>query len=158
DLAEAAFPQLQGRDQIAWLQRLERDYGNLSRALVWADRTEHIFLGLRLVARLWAFWSPRGNVGEGRRWLALFLRKAEEEQAARPAQLRDDFFFYYAKALNGAGLLADYQGDYDAATSYLERGLAIFRKREETKGLAPLTNNLGMVAQHRGDLAHAERW
>ena len=118
ELVETADPQLIGPDQVAWLDRLEAEHGNLVAALSWA-RDAHArgdatasgvpatLAGLRLAGGLHWFWWLGGHVTEGRRWLAEVLGwdAGDEGRAAR------------ARALYAAGTLAMIQGDYDEAAS-----------------------------------------
>ncbi len=74
-LAEEAELALGGPQQLLWLQRLEREYGNLHAALHWlrlqASRAgvgdEAAGLALRLETALSYFWIVRGYRNDGRR-------------------------------------------------------------------------------------------
>ncbi len=69
DLASGARTGLAGPAQGAWLDRLERDHGNLSAALgrlVAAGRASDV---ARLVEGTWLYWAVRGNVAEGLGWV-----------------------------------------------------------------------------------------
>src|SRR5262249_44039378 len=68
-LAEGAEQQLIGRDQQAWLQRLDREQDNFRAALRWACEQRAAGLAQRLAGALWRFWFARGYWSEGRRWL-----------------------------------------------------------------------------------------
>ncbi|HSH78927.1 MAG TPA: adenylate/guanylate cyclase domain-containing protein, partial [Herpetosiphonaceae bacterium] len=72
-VAEEAEPQLAGRQQIAWLNRLELEHDNLRAALRWAIDCGDAATALRLVGSLSRFWHDRGYAGEGRQWLAQAL-------------------------------------------------------------------------------------
>ena len=68
-LAEEAAPQLQGADQRAWLDHLERDHDNLRAALAWAIERPAPDVAVRLAFALWRFWQQRGYLVEARREL-----------------------------------------------------------------------------------------
>ena len=77
DLAELAEPQVRGRDQVLWLNRLEEELENWRAALAWAqDRGPELFL--RLAAALWRFWAIRVNNSEIIDWLEDALRRTPE--------------------------------------------------------------------------------
>jgi predicted ATPase/class 3 adenylate cyclase len=140
-LAELAEPKLQGAEQAAWLRRLEEEHGNLRSALEWSLVQAGSRGGLRLSGALARFWDTRGHLSEGRAWCARALRKAGAEERT-PER---------AKALNAAGVLARYQGDYPAARALHEESLAILRQLDDKKGMAVSLNSLGNVAWEQGD-------
>lgn len=113
DLAEQAEPALKGADQPSWLQRLEDDHDNLRRSLDWLFDHGENELAARLAGTLWLFWYMHGHVGEARRW----LRRALDACPDEPSESR-------AKVLDGAGYLANEQGDRDEAISLLEASLS----------------------------------
>ena len=143
-LAEAAEPGLAGADQIAWLERLEREHDNLRAALAWATHTGAADAGLRAAGALSRFWWTRGHVDEGRRWMDTLLALP----GAAPTAGR-------AEALNGAGNLAFLQGDYGAARRFHEGSLGLRRELGDQHGVAGSLNNLGLLATQSGDLAGA---
>ena len=63
-----------------------------------------------------------------------------------------------AKALNGAGALAMYQGDYGAAKAFSEEGLALYRELEDVEGVASCLTYLGFTAMlgQRDDIPVAD--
>ena len=141
-LAEAAAPNLDGPEQVVWLDRLEAEHDNLRAALEWykaeEDGTE---VGLRLAGSLSLFWTVRGHLSEGRTYLEEALRRKE---AAVPTWVR-------ARALHGAGSLAWSQCDYQAARTLFEQSLSINRELGNRAWEARNLNSLGNVADNQGD-------
>jgi len=149
-LAEEAAPHLTGPDQAAWLQRLERDLGNLRAALEWARERSETEMGLRLAGALTRFWVTQGYSTEGREWLTGFI--AQADGVALPTVVR-------AQACSGAGLLANIQGDLSEAVSWLDQGIVLYQEAGDQIGAVRALNTLGGVAYDRGDLAEARaRW
>ncbi len=147
-MAEEAEPHLIRDNQAIWLERLEREHDNLRAALDWCQGNETgVTLGVRLVGALWRFWSIRGYLGEGRERLTLALGRAGDDA---PQALR-------AKALNGAGNLAENQGDYAAARAFYQESLSLRRHLNDPSGIAIALNNLGFVARAQGEYARAHR-
>lgn len=144
-LTEVIEPQLKGPDQSTLLTRLEREHDNLRAALGWALGQGELELTLRLCASLWWFWFVRGHLGEGRRWIAAAL----ELDAANGQP--EAYGRYRLATLNGGGVLAHDQGDYEPAAQLLEASLALARRLGHTKGVGAALNNLGLVARSRGD-------
>ncbi len=143
--AEAAVPELTGPSQAAWLKRLESDHDNLRAALRCALDAGSGETALRLASALWAFWLARGYLGEGRRWLEEAL--ATGGRASAPVR---------ARALNGAGVLAHYQGDYAHAEELCTESLALYRRAGDERGVASALCGLALAARTRGDYASAQ--
>jgi predicted ATPase/class 3 adenylate cyclase len=144
ELAELAEPELTGPRQVEWLNRLESEHDNLRAALQWCGDQHDVKLSLRLASALWRFWSTRGYVREGLRWLEAAV---EDPNACSTLLL--------AKALNGAANLAREQGDYRVAERLHTRSLEIAREHDDRRATAEALNNLGLIAlyQGRGELA-----
>jgi predicted ATPase/DNA-binding SARP family transcriptional activator/DNA-binding CsgD family transcriptional regulator len=143
-LAEDAEPELLGPEQTRWLERLETEHDNLRAALGWSlGRGDK--LGLRLAGALSRFWYIRGYLSEGRRWLeeGLAVGSGMELSPER------------AKALAGAGWLAEALGDYEWARAAHEESLGIYRQLGDEKGVASSLANLGRVALFQGDQERA---
>ena len=117
-LAEVAFPELRGPDQLEWLERLEAEHDNMRAALTWALERKEAEVALRLGGALWWFWWMRGHNSEGRRWL--------EEALAIEGRVLPEV---RAMALAGAGELATSQGNLDRAKEVCEEGLELLSAR-----------------------------
>jgi DNA-binding CsgD family transcriptional regulator/DNA-binding transcriptional ArsR family regulator len=137
-VVEEAERELSGPDQRWWLVRLEREHDNLRTALSCSlSEGGDAGLGLRLAAALWPFWFARGYLSEGRRWLEDAILRSGSEPEVAPAR---------AKALNGAGSLATFQEEYEAAKALIEEGLALNRDLGDKEGVASSLSNLLGVA------------
>ncbi|MBL8057222.1 MAG: AAA family ATPase, partial [Anaerolineales bacterium] len=123
-LAERARPELDGPDQVRWFDRLEREHANLRAALAWGLAHDRA-LGLGLAWAAARFWSVRGYLGEGRRWLQELLQPG----AAVPPGLE-------ARALAAASRLASLQGEYRAALELAGRSEAVSLRQEDAGGVA----------------------
>ena len=147
-LAEQAEPELDGPQQISWLQRLEREHDNLRAALSWlleqGSAGQSKELALRLAGALWRFWLIHGHLSEGRHWLERALDGSEKGRSARRA-----------KALMGAGVLATSQDDFGQAEALCGEGLALYRELGERRGSAPCLSMLGYMAMMRSNYAQA---
>ncbi len=145
-LAEEAEPQLTGLAQVDWLDRLATEHDNLRAALTWLERPGREETRLRLAAALWRFWWMRGFLSEGRSWLDRVMTNAAGLQPA-----------VHAKALSGAGILAESQGDYERATLLHEESLTLSRQIGDRRGTAASLTDLGITARYRGDHPLASR-
>jgi predicted ATPase/class 3 adenylate cyclase len=146
-LAEEAYPELRGPDQLEWLERLEAEHDNMRAALSWALERKEVEVALRLGGAVWWFWWRRGYHSEGRRWLEEAL--AIEEWGW--PELR-------AMALAGAGALASEQGDLDQAQEACEEGLELLAqeaREEASEARLWLLACLGWVAWEREDYRQA---
>ncbi|MBI4758574.1 MAG: tetratricopeptide repeat protein [Chloroflexi bacterium] len=139
-LAEKAEPGLQGEEQLAWLNRLEVEQGNMHAALQWALVSGEIESGLRLCGALAEFWEMRGYYTEGRE----LLGRALECAAEAPAGLR-------AKVLRWAGRFTERQGDLKRAQECLEESLELGRALGDKLGIAQSLHRLAFVAGERCD-------
>jgi DNA-binding CsgD family transcriptional regulator len=134
-LAKRAEPELLAGRQEEWLERLEREHGNLRAALGWTFSREETELGLLLGTALWRFWDMHGHLSEGRGWLERGISTSGSMKTRTKA-----------RALNGAGYLALWQGDYEAAEVLVKESLTLNRELEDEEGIAFALANLGVVS------------
>jgi tetratricopeptide (TPR) repeat protein len=146
-LAEEAYPESKGANQLQWLERLEAEHDNMRAALSWALERKEVEVALRLGGALWWFWSMRGYYSEGRRWLeealAIEMRGSPEVRAM---------------ALAGLGSLAFDQGGLDRAKEACQEGLELLAheaKEEASEAKLNLLVGLGYVALDREDYGQA---
>jgi predicted ATPase/Tfp pilus assembly protein PilF len=139
--AEEAEHRLQGPDQLVWLEWLEAEHDNLRSALASLRERGDAERAIRLAAALWRFWWLHGHVSEGRTQLEATLTIGRSSPVRQPL----------AAALDGAGLLAETQGDYAAAAALHEEALVLSREFEDTAGVARSLGNLGVIALDQGD-------
>ncbi|PYO39393.1 MAG: XRE family transcriptional regulator, partial [Gemmatimonadetes bacterium] len=147
-LAERAEPELLGRNQAAWLDRLETEHDNLRAALRWCLESGDGETGLRLAGALGRFWFVRGYLSEGSRWF--------EQLFALPSTMTAEDA--RAKALSAAGLLAAVRGDHERAGRFLEEALALWRELGDKHRIARSLNNLGGLAYQQGEYRTARCW
>src|SRR5215216_4477901 len=145
-LAEEAYPELKGANQLQWLERLEAEHDNIRAALSWALERKEAEVALRLGGALWWFWSVRGYRSEGRRWL--------EESLAIEGRVSPEV---RAMALAGTGVLALDQGDLDRAKEACEEGLELLAHevKEASEAKLNLLVWLGWVAWRREEHGQA---
>jgi predicted ATPase/DNA-binding SARP family transcriptional activator len=142
--AEQAASALFGAEQQVWLERLEKEHDNLRAALKRTLGQGNAEAALRLANALWNFWHLHAHLSEGRQWLEAALA-----QSGRHPPLQR------AKALDGLGLLASLQGDYERARRLHEESLALHREVEQGKQNGKLSMYplyfLGRVLSKQGD-------
>jgi predicted ATPase len=140
ELAEAAEPELVRAGQATWLQRLDEENGNIRAALAWSLRSGDVELGLRMAGALVRFWSTRGHMAEGRRWLTDAMERASE----LPSPV-------LAKAYYAAGYSALGQGDYVQAKPFFEESLRLAREAGDVRLEAASLQQLGFLVMARGE-------
>lgn len=133
-LARTAEAELQGPQQIAWLDRLELEHDNLRAALAWAQAQPDRALALEFGAALWLFWQVRGFLSEGRAWLDMALGGTETPSITR------------VRALNGAGMLAWSQSDIATANALCSASLELARELGDREGVAHALSSLATIA------------
>jgi predicted ATPase len=138
---QLAASELRGPDQAAWLDRLDRNREELGAALAWATTTPGAGeLGVHLALALRRYWSVRGRLNEGRRWL-------QAAMAACPAlapTLR-------AEALEAVAALALEQGDHATAGAHLTESLGLRTQAGDDRGIAAALQGLAETALWQGD-------
>ena len=143
-LAEEAEPHLFSGGSVTWLSRLESDIDNLRAALRFAaDHDTGTFV--RLAGALRHFWIYRSHLSEGRRWLTQALDVSDGSDVGARFKL-----------LQGLGIMARLQGDYDDALAAYEPALAESRAAGERRNIAMLCSGVGTVLQLKGDARAAK--
>jgi DNA-binding CsgD family transcriptional regulator len=132
-LATEAEPHLIGPDQVAWLERIERELPNVRDALGWLLVQGRAEDGLRLAAAPGRFWWRRGYLGEGRFWLDAFLALPSSGGATSVR----------VRALLVAGDIAAWQKDREQAAARHGEAAALARTLGDTWGLAMALYGLG---------------
>ncbi|GAC1316268.1 MAG: hypothetical protein NVSMB2_08930 [Chloroflexota bacterium] len=135
-----------GPEEVASLDRVEREHDNFRVALAWALDCRDAAAALKLVAALFRFWDRRGYLIEGCRWLDAALDLADD--APRAA---------VARALNGAAQLWSWRGDSERALALASEAIVVSREILDRRGVAwgLLTQGTGVEA--RGNSAEAIR-
>jgi predicted ATPase/class 3 adenylate cyclase len=144
-LALEAETELSGPDQNEWLNRLEREYDNLTAALDWLMSSGRVADALSAVSALERFWRAHAHVGEARRWLALGLDLATDA----PTRVRADALWTAARQAAG-------QSDWDAAVPMLEEALVLYRAEKRALEQVFALSELGYIALRRDDAERAE--
>jgi len=116
-LATPGEAELRGDGQLAWLNRLEAEAGNLSAALSWLMDQDRLDQAITVMWATWKFWWLRGHVAEvARHWKTLMAKRPEMAPHER------------ALALSGTGFTFIADGDQDQARSAFEQSLSLFRE------------------------------
>ena len=144
-LAERAEPELEGPDQVMWLDRIEIEHDNLRAALGWSLGSGEAEAGLRLAGALGLFWVMHGYYNEGYHWLEESLSESSRVAASeRTMSAR-------AKALWGAGFLLYCKSDYERAVALCEESLALYQELEDKGGAGNSLIGLGVISGRQGD-------
>ncbi|NJM07006.1 tetratricopeptide repeat protein, partial [Candidatus Gracilibacteria bacterium] len=184
-LVTLAEPELTAANQGLWLMRLDAERDNIRAALSNALEDGDAESAGRIASGLRHYWSVRGQLAEGRRWLALAL--AVDPQLLSPS-LRANMLFVagrlarqqgdlqqseqqleaarvlyselgdqhgLASALGAAGVVAYDQGAFERSAALHAESLALRRALGDSWGVAATLTNLGEVNRQQGNLAHA---
>jgi predicted ATPase/class 3 adenylate cyclase len=145
-IAHEAEAELQGPNQKAWLDRLEREHDNLRAALAFLVSQGSTEQAMGLASALWRFWQMRGYLREGRERLESLL--ALPDSKAYPATR--------LKALEATGGTAYWQGQIAASRPYYAESLELARQLGDRWATANAAYNLGFTyVVEQGDLAAA---
>jgi non-specific serine/threonine protein kinase len=142
-LAETAETAAFGPEQKRWLDRLDGERANLRVALAGLIERGDAERAQALAGSLWRFWHARGTYSEGRRWLERAIALGGPDTEVR------------GKALNGAGQLARFAGDYRSAEALFQAAVDVRRTVGDQRRVADSLSNLGYLSLLRGDLATA---
>ncbi len=145
-LCELSHAELVVRARLDLLDQLDIVHDDVLAALDRARAAgEGAFL-LRLAGALSEYWRTRGRLAEGRVWLDTALRLGPTTRTAERA-----------RALHGAGMLANWQSDFRKARGVLEEALSIRLELGLLPEAASTLNQLGLIGLDIGELDEAER-
>ncbi len=138
-LAEPAPAELQGPGQLAWLDRLETEHGNLGAAMSWLVEQDQLERAIQLSWATWRFWWLRGHAEE----LASYVDILAKSEHLPPRQR--------ALALSGTGFGLFASGDQATAQPLLEQSLPLYRQAGDMLGAATTAAMLGhlLALQHQ---------
>jgi predicted ATPase len=142
-LAEPAPAELQGPGQLAWLDRLETEHGNLGAAMSWLVEQDQPESAIHLSWATWRFWWLRGHAEE----LASYADILTRSEYLPPRQR--------ALALSGTGFGLFACGDQAAARPLLEQSLPLYRQVGDMQGAATTASMLGHLLALQREYAHA---
>ncbi|MGH2558527.1 MAG: LuxR C-terminal-related transcriptional regulator [Thermomicrobiales bacterium] len=146
--AETAEPELNGPDQLLWLDRLEMDYDNLHAAQEWILEQGQWQVGIRWAYALFVFWQTHHHIRYETAWLERIL-------AITPKTDDSAWAVQAAHALNTLSTLHHLAGDFSAARRGWEECFARQRALGYRPGQASALSNLAMLATDTGDFVHA---
>jgi tetratricopeptide (TPR) repeat protein len=141
--------------QTAELNRLVREHDNLRAVLDWLLEGGRRPIGLRLAARLRAFWEQRGLVAEGAEWLERLLARAE-------APRTPDELDAQVEAWKVLVIMRHRLGRFQQAVEAAEHVLALTRAQSDpgklVQALQFLANPLSQLGEFdRAEAIHLER-
>src|ERR1700722_9404467 len=122
-LARPAEYELRGDGQLAWLNRLEAEAGNLSAALSWLMDQDRLDQAITFIWMTWRFWFLRGHLSEVARHGEKFLANSREMATHERAL-----------ALSGTGFTLIADGERDKAQPVFEQSLPLFREAGDLLG------------------------
>jgi predicted ATPase/DNA-binding XRE family transcriptional regulator len=146
-LVLAAELQIKGKTQEECMLKLDREADNIRAALSWAVASGKLEAAARIVLALDSYWYMRGKVSEERRWLEAIADDAN--MGKLPVMLQAELF-------NSLGYMLDAQSDYERASYYLEKSLAILRQGGTEVLLSDVLHRLGVLEGFRGNYARAK--
>jgi len=147
-LSEEAQAGMDGRQQSAWMMRIEQDIDNLRAVLKWLA-LHAAGDGLYMTSNLYWLWQSRSYLQEGRDWLAVTLAHSASVSS-----------YIRAKAYDDAGFLAIVINKIEEAEELFAQSLALYQQLDPTdrwvaEGLARVINHHGVVSLFRGDYPQA---
>ncbi|HEV2886482.1 MAG TPA: helix-turn-helix domain-containing protein [Jatrophihabitans sp.] len=142
-LVELAAPALQTGAQVEWLGRLEREDGNVRRAISQSLESGDAGTAARMCWAMWLVWWMRGGDQQGRDWTEAALR----------SQLSDEV---RAQAATAAACLSYVHHDYQRAAAHWQQALEISLRTGDLGMQANALGGLGLVPLATGDLSGAE--
>lgn len=143
-LVNWAEAELRGAEQSVWMNRFERELGNLRAARDWLTQAGELEAALQMHTTLLRFWITHGHVSEAYRWLTAALSSYVGEDSV-----------VQARAYNAAGVLARELGEVAAAQSHLQHSVQIARSLGDLQTTTNALGNLASNASEQCDYATA---
>lgn len=135
EFVEEAAPELTGKDQTAWIDRIDANYDNIRSAILWILEEQVSEMGFRYSNALWRYWLVRNQV-EGFDRLNQILR----------LPLKEELEIDRAKTLSAMGSTLNATINPQRGGELLKESIAIFRKYDQKPDLALSLNHLGHSA------------
>lgn len=142
-LATSHGQDIQTQWSLDTLQRVAADRDNVRQALTWCDAHEEFDALLWLSTLLFVAWTSPTR--EGFSWIDRALERSRH--VVSTARVR---------ALNGAAVLAMFQGDYTRVEDYISEELTLARGLNDIYLTGEALINAGMLAYRRGEHEQAE--
>jgi len=155
ELTEQAEPELRGRNQVTWLDRLEKEVDNIRAALEWALDV-NVEASLQSASALLWFWHIRSRKSEGIDWLERALSVEIPEPDGAPLPLKRALL--RGKAFNVIGSLLVMHGNPERGEAFSEKSLTIHQKLGSAgrQGIAHALWNLAQGSAHRENIDEAQ--
>jgi predicted ATPase/class 3 adenylate cyclase len=147
ELVREAEPHLIGQDQAVWLDRCDLELANIRAAIGWAIDSGDLERAQEAAGSIWRFWQQRGRLTEARQLFDDVLNHPSGQGRTRAR----------AKALEGAGGIAWWQGDVTAMERSYVEALDIEREHGNLSGVANAVANMAYVKTAQMDLEGAGR-
>lgn len=134
-------------DDTEWLDRMEREHGNLRAALEWSA-SEHPEKALQLIYIVGNFWIARDYNIEARRWCDTILEHGN---------LLPDMESEHAKVYGILGWSSIGIGDHKTGRDAAEAGIALARKVNDVQTIGRLLGLVTLACIFLGDFPAAEQ-
>jgi len=144
-LAEEGNPELGEPERAAWLTRCDIEHDDFRAALDFLFQTRDLDWGFRFCIALFRFWDMREHSAEGRARLEQILELAGSEYPRERA-----------KTSHFLGAFTTAQGDFAAATRFLEQSRSIYETLNDPSGIAISLNASAIMARDCGDYTAAQ--
>ena len=148
ELAEEAEKELRGLNQVAWMNRLEREHDNLRAALAWCVSKQNTKSALCLLSALSWAWFIRDHFNEMSNWFNKIRLLPEIARYPVP----------HARLLNSMAQFFMFMGQSQYAKSLLEESRPVWLSlgSQGETGLAEVLDKLGSLASWGRDYEAAQ--
>ena len=145
-LAIRAEPKLLGAEAVEWARQLDTDHDNLLAAIDWSLKSENPDFAMQIVGALiqWDAWHNREGADRS-------LKVVQSPLTSRSTPLR-------AKALQTAGLMQMFQGNFSQARALLEEAISIGHESQASENYVWALSNLGSILAIERDFSTARAY